>query len=82
MSTKIPENSFKTSRGFKFSFGLIAISGLTYALNKYLIDRNPQLIRKIYFDKLFNFNKENISEKEISKSSSQYVKFNYLFTHR
>jgi hypothetical protein len=88
MSTKIPDKNFKSSRGLKLTFGLIAVSGLTYALNKYLIDTNPQLIRKVYFDKLFNYNQENVIQgiEEIdgksSKSSSQYVKFNFLFTHR
>jgi hypothetical protein len=81
MSSKIPEPNFKPSRGLKFSLGLIAISGLTYAVNKYLINNNPHLIRKIYFDKFFNFNKENRSEsKTMTLSTSQYVKIIFIYT--
>ena len=81
--SKISDHSKKIKPRLKFSLWLIALAGTTYTINKYLVNNHPQFVRKIYFDKFFNYNHLN-QNSELDggekKVSSQYVKL-HLFLH-
>jgi hypothetical protein len=41
---------------FRFSLGLVGFMTSVYVFHKIMCKNNPELVRKMYFDRLFNYN--------------------------
>ena len=49
----------------KIGLGLISFTTISYITHRYLTKDYPEMTRRIYFDKLFNYNKESVSSSNI-----------------